>query len=101
MIPLRDTQEISVFPVATLIIIAINILIFIGMLFLSATANNSELVLNNFYLRYGLIPYQLTTGNYIVPSLRPAWLTIFTSIFLHGGFVHIIGNLWYFWIFWK
>ncbi len=99
MIPLRDTQEISVFPVATLIIIAINILIFLGMLFLSATANNSELVLNNFYLRYGLIPYQLTTGNYIVPSLRPAWLTIFTSIFLHGGFVHIIGNLWYFWIF--
>jgi len=99
VIPLRDTQEISVFPVATLIIIAINILIFLGMLFLSATANNSELVLNNFYLRYGLIPYQLTTGNYIVPSLRPAWLTIFTSIFLHGGFVHIIGNLWYFWIF--
>lgn len=99
MIPLRDTQEISTFPLVTIVIIAINVVVFLIMLFQSATFNDPGLSLNNFYLRYGLIPYQVTTGNYIVPSLRPAWLTIFSSMFLHGGFTHIIGNLWYFWIF--
>ncbi|MEA3313300.1 MAG: rhomboid family intramembrane serine protease, partial [Caldisericota bacterium] len=99
MIPLRDTQKISTFPLVTIVIISINVIVFLIMLFQSVTFKDPGLALNNFYLRYGLIPYQITTGNYIVPSLRPAWLTIFSSMFLHGGFTHIIGNLWYFWIF--
>jgi len=100
MIPLRDTQEISIFPIGTLTIIAINVVVFLGMLFYSSASTNPGVALNNTYLRYGLIPYQLTSGNIIVPSsLQPTWLTVFTSMFLHGGFLHILGNMWYFWIF--
>jgi len=100
MIPLRDTQEISIFPIGTLTIIAINVVVFLGMLFYSSASTNPGVALNNTYLRYGLIPYQLTSGNIIVlSSLQPTWLTVFTSMFLHGGFLHILGNMWYFWIF--
>ncbi len=99
-IPLKDTQEISIRPIGTISIIIINVAVFLEMIFYSSTSPNPVASQNTTYLRYGLIPYQITSGHIIVPSsLQPAWLTIFTSMFLHGGFAHIIGNMWFFWIF--
>jgi membrane associated rhomboid family serine protease len=43
--------------------------------------------MNHFILAYGIVPDQL----------RP--VTVLTSMFIHGGFLHILGNMWFFWIF--
>ncbi len=99
MLPLRDTQEISIFPVATIAIIAINVLVFIAMYVAAYTSPNPQYSLTLTYVKYGLVPFELTKGQIIYPTIRPVWLTIFTSMFLHGGFAHILGNMWFFWIF--
>ena len=99
-VPLKDTEGISIRPIGTIGIIIINVAIFLEMLFYSSSSPNPVASQNAIYLRYGLIPYQITSGHIIIPSsLQPAWLTIFTSMFLHGGYMHIIGNMWFFWIF--
>jgi membrane associated rhomboid family serine protease len=52
-------------------------------------------------LTFGMIPARLL-GNRSVPeglALIPAWATLFTSMFLHGGWLHLIGNMWFFRIF--
>ncbi len=52
------------------------------------------------YIRYGLIPAELWRGEDIAPTGDvPAWLTVFTSMFLHGGLLHLLGNMLYLWIF--
>src|SRR5438034_4148778 len=65
---------------------------------------------------YSTIPYEITHNVDLVgpkeitvggerglideePGPRPIWLTIFTSMFLHGGWLHILGNMWFLWIF--
>jgi membrane associated rhomboid family serine protease len=58
---------------------------------------------------YTMVPYVLTQGHSEMirfdqtvvenPALHPAWLTIFTSMFMHGGFMHIAGNMLYLWVF--
>ncbi len=99
MIPLKDTQEISIFPIATIVIIVINIFIFLGMYTYAASFHSFQYGLNLFFVHYGLTPYEITSGHLIYPTIRPVWITIFTSMFVHGGFGHIIGNMWFSWIF--
>jgi membrane associated rhomboid family serine protease len=52
-------------------------------------------------LSYGMIPGVLFGRTHLASSLRvlPAWATIFTSMFLHGGWLHLIGNMLFLWIF--
>jgi membrane associated rhomboid family serine protease len=55
----------------------------------------------NLFFSLGLIP-AVVTGQAALPeqlALVPPWLTVFTSMFLHGGFFHLAGNLLYLWIF--
>jgi len=53
-----------------------------------------------FYVQYGLIPAEFLTGKDLPPTVSfPIWLTLFTSMFLHAGWLHLIGNMWYLWIF--
>ncbi len=99
MLPLRDTQEISIFPVVTIGIIVVNTLVFISMYIHAYSSPNPTYALNLVYVRYGLVPYEITTGHLIYPTIRPVWATFFTSMFIHGGFMHILGNMWFFWIF--
>jgi membrane associated rhomboid family serine protease len=50
--------------------------------------------------QWGAIPYQVTHGEILqVPPLIPLPLTLFSSMFLHGGFLHLFGNMLYLWIF--
>jgi membrane associated rhomboid family serine protease len=53
-----------------------------------------------FTFRFGVTPCEITRGADL-PPLAPmaVWLTLLTSMFLHAGFLHILGNMWYLWIF--
>ncbi len=99
MLPLKDTQEISIFPIATISIILINVLIFIVMYVTAYSSPKPQYSLALTYVKYGLVPFELTKGEIIYPTIRPVWLTLFTSMFIHGSFGHILGNMWFFWIF--
>lgn len=85
MIPLRDSHPAGRFPFWVVLIIAINIYVF----FLELTSLNPDVFIN----QYALIPS-------LVDPLNPiSWLPFITSQFLHGGFVHIISNMLFLWVF--
>ncbi len=81
MIPLRDTQPSRTVPVATIAIIAINAAVFLYEVSLD------EFSRNYLIMTYGMIPARLDP------------ITLVTSMFLHGGWLHVIGNMWFLWIF--
>jgi len=50
--------------------------------------------------QYGLVPYEFLHGVDLPPLIfLPIWITLFTSMFLHGGLLHVLGNMLYLWIF--
>lgn len=53
------------------------------------------------FYSYGMIPAVLFGSAHLAPGLRavPAWATVLTSMFLHGGWLHLIGNMLFLWIF--
>lgn len=87
MFPLYDTVRSRRFPFINWMLILLNGLVFYYEITLG------EAGLNRFILDWGLIPAQLTS-NY-----TESWLTVFTSMFLHGGWLHILGNMWTLFIF--
>ena len=95
MIPLKDDNPTSGKPTITYLIIGLCVLIFLIQLN-SETYKTGEL-----FYSYGLIPSVLMDNNKLPLDLYviPSWLTIFTSMFMHGGFMHLIGNMLYMWIF--
>ena len=95
MIPLKDDNPTSNRPVVTYFIIGLCIIIFLIQLS-SQSYKTGEL-----FYSYGLIPSVLMGNNELPIDLYaiPGWLTIFTSMFMHGGFMHLIGNMLYMWIF--
>ena len=53
-----------------------------------------------FVIQYGLIPAEFWSGTDLPPTTPfPVWMNIFTSMFLHGGLLHVLGNMLYLWIF--
>ena len=95
MIPLKDDNPTSGKPVVTYFLISICVLVFLMQL-----ASQSYKTGQLFY-SYGLIPSVLMGHNQLPMDLYavPAFVTIFSSMFMHGGFMHIIGNMLYMWIF--
>jgi membrane associated rhomboid family serine protease len=93
MFPLRDTIPSRTFPFVTLSLIVINLLVFFYELSLGPA-------LNDFLNTHGIIPAEYLNINQKNPiQLMVLTLPLFTSIFLHGGWFHVIGNMWYLWIF--
>ena len=94
IIPLRDINPSSSFPFITILLICINIVVFI----LQATLPEAELA--SFYGTFGLMPARfLGSMNGITErSVLNEGMTLFTSMFLHGGPMHIIGNMWILWL---
>jgi len=93
MIPLKDENPRRSFPIVNYVLIGINIIIFFYEMSLGRG-------LNYFFLKYGLIPYEITRFKDIPPFVsHPVILNIFTSMFLHGSFMHIAGNMLYLYIF--
>lgn len=82
MIPLQDvSRRPSHFPVVTLSIIAVNVLVFVLEL------NGGE----PFVRRWALTSVHITAGR--------DWITLLTAMFMHGGWLHLLGNMIFFWVF--
>jgi membrane associated rhomboid family serine protease len=81
MIPLRDSQPSYSTPYVTVGLIVVNVLVFLYTVALDPFSRN------HFIMEYGMIPARLQ------------WLDVLTSMFLHGGWLHLIGNMWFLWIF--
>ena len=95
MIPLRDDIPTENKPLVTYFLIGLCVLVFV-MELSSQSYRTGEL-----FYSYGLIPSVLVGHNQLPEDLYvfPAYLTIITSMFMHGGFMHLIGNMLYMWIF--
>lgn len=90
MIPFRDNIPSRSFPFITLSLILANSLVFLHELTLGRH-------LNTFLWAYALIPARLIES---VLQLDPIGLMpLMTSMFLHAGWLHLIGNMWFLWIF--
>ena len=90
MIPLRDTTRSDSFPVVNTILIISNVIVFLYELSLGQG-------FNHFIFQHGLIPGSLlsSTNTEIVERFSP----FFTSLFIHGGFLHLLGNILFLYIF--
>lgn len=98
MIPLSDDNPTSTRPTVTIALLVANALVFLYQLALSAGAEQI------FIYQTATIPYELThfvdRTSYGYPAaLLPFPLTVFSAMFVHGGFMHAGGNMLYLWIF--
>jgi membrane associated rhomboid family serine protease len=87
MIPLYDTLHSRRFPLVTWLLIGINGLVFLYELTLSPAG------LDRLTRTWGLVPAGL------MAHTAEIWITIFTAMFLHGGWFHILSNMWVLFIF--
>ncbi len=92
MIPLRDDNPAQRVPVVTRVFIIANVIVW--MLELSMGE-----ALPEFLRDWGVVPGRLMASLAGDTSLPVEVATVFTSMFLHGGWMHLIGNMWYLWIF--
>lgn len=94
LIPLKDDNPVHTTPVVSYVIIVACVLVFLWQVSLGANQQNAVYSL-------GLIPAVLLQGAALPPELTivPPVATVFTSMFLHGGWLHLIGNMLYMWIF--
>ncbi len=83
MFPFKDENPTSRFPILTVALIVINIVIFVGTLLAGIFDSAIE--------QYGMRPAEVLAGRRLE--------TLLTSMFLHGGILHIVGNMLYLWIF--
>jgi membrane associated rhomboid family serine protease len=87
MIPLYDTIRSRRFPLINWILIVLNVVVFLYEISLGGAG------LERFIRTWALIPSRL------IASPETAWVTIFTSMFMHGGWLHILSNMWVLYIF--
>lgn len=93
MIPIRDTVPSSTFPIVTVVLIAIN-----GLIFLYEAALGEQV--NRVVYEFGVIPARFFwEGELGRASIFERYFPFFTSMFLHGGWMHVISNMWFLWIF--
>ena len=87
MIPLYDTLRSRRLPIVNWLLIALNVLVFLYEISLSPSG------LEQLTKTWGLVPVAL------IAHPEAAWLTILSSMFLHGGWFHILSNMWVLFIF--
>jgi membrane associated rhomboid family serine protease len=92
MIPLRSSERTYSPPTVTLLVILVNILVFIFEITIPnepSYDNPGGITLNSFIATYGIVPD------------RFHFTSLITSMFIHGGFMHVAGNMWFLWVFGK
>jgi membrane associated rhomboid family serine protease len=91
--PLKDDNPTRTFPYVTVIFIAANVLVYL--IELVAGQNRTLIV-----AKFGVIPFEITRGVDINPKVAfGPYITLLTSLFLHGSLLHLLGNMWFLWIF--
>jgi len=95
VVPLRDNNPTRLTPYVTYGLIAANLLVFLYELTLAPQQ------LNGFFHLAALVPRELTASFAGIPVNQPVpeWTTLITSQFVHGGFLHVAGNMLFLWIF--
>jgi membrane associated rhomboid family serine protease len=97
VIPLKDDIPTRRTPIVTLVLIGINVLVYFVFehgLWELGNLGNERVV------EYGAIPAEITEGEDISGAGdAPFWVTIFTSMFMHGSLLHLGGNMLFLWIF--
>ena len=95
MIPLHDDNPTKTTPFVTVSLVVACTLVFFYELSLGPQAGQ------RFVYRYGAIPAVIFGQESLPPKVMalPAYITLITSMFLHGGLMHLIGNMLYLWIF--
>jgi len=94
MFPIRDKVRSSRFPLITVLIIIVNVFAFLYEVSLSGTE------LQSFVVNYGVIPVRARLAAQGEKAQGVVFArSIFTSMFLHGGWLHLISNMWFLWIF--
>lgn len=99
MFPLKDDNPSSTAPVVTVALIVLNALVFVYQISLQAGGPDGARAAQAFIEEFGLVPCRLTGACRVGPELPLPVVTIFTSMFMHGGLFHIGGNMLYLWIF--
>ena len=106
MIPLRDDNPIERTPIATYALVLANVLAFCWQIGLPGVLRGNDLLatmsshLQDSILRGGAIPYEILRLHDVYPrDLVPPPLTVLTSMFLHGGPLHLGFNMLFLWIF--
>jgi len=93
LFPLRDKIPSRSFPFVTIAIIIFNVLVYFYQLSLGQQ-------IGDFIKNFGIIPKSFSS---ILDGPISGWVmlipNLFTSMFIHGGLLHLLGNLWYLWIF--
>jgi membrane associated rhomboid family serine protease len=97
--PLKDDNPSESAPVVTVALIVLNALFFVYQISLEAGGADGARAGQAFIEEFGLVPCRLTGACRVGPELPAPVLTIFTSMFMHGGLFHIGGNMLYLWIF--
>lgn len=94
MFPIHDDNPTRITPYVTYLLLAGCILVFLWQLSLGDAVQQAV-------YSYGVIPSVLFAMKSLPAELEvlPAWLTVLTSMFLHGGWMHLIGNMLYLWVF--
>lgn len=94
MIPLNDNVRRQTFWLSTFTLIAINTAVFVYELSLGPS-------INRFIVTFGLIParYTTTQGAIIISGLSDFLVPVFTSMFIHGGWLHLLGNMLFLFVF--
>jgi membrane associated rhomboid family serine protease len=134
LLPIKDDIPTRRFPIVTVVIIAINLIVFFGFQINSLSLDGADLK-QDVVTKYAAVPYEIThpgdqcgevgrldsgervadSGGQLVcegetlggaevtsvtpENQPPAWLTVFFAMFMHGGLLHIGGNMLFLWIF--
>jgi membrane associated rhomboid family serine protease len=100
MLPLKDDIPSRSTPFVTITLIAINVVVFLYQALLQWSGDiQMARVAEAFVLEFGAVPCRLS-GSCAAPDSFPhPFVTILTSMFLHGGLLHVGGNMLYLWIF--
>lgn len=96
--PIRDDQPRYSTPLVNYFIIALNALVFLYELSVEAQGPRA---MNNLVYQFAVVPkhFQLALAGSPHYTIAAVTLTIFTSMFMHASFMHILGNMWVLWIF--
>ncbi|AKG22229.1 rhomboid family intramembrane serine protease [Calothrix sp. 336/3] len=95
MVPIRDNNPTTITPYVTYGLIALNVVAFIY------EASLPPQILDNFLHLFAVVPRELSANFAGIPVNQgiPEWSTLISSQFLHGGFLHLGGNMLFLWIF--